>query len=146
MKGHPRVIGYLQRAMNHEFNAAQQYTLQAVQAESWGLLRLAAELREGVLEEIRHAEALIRCMCTLGVAPRVGQPRAPQVGRSHAEMLRFCLATEGDAIRLYKEASEFCEQIGDEKHMEVFARILADEKRHYMKLEDEMKTFTFKSA
>jgi bacterioferritin len=146
MKGHPRVIGFLQRAVNHEFNAAQQYTLQAVQAEAWGMNRLAAELREGVLEEIRHAEAFIRRMYALGVTPRAGQPRAPQVGRTHAEMLRFGLATEADAIRLYEEACVFCERIGDGEHREVFARILADEMRHYRELERQMKALGLKSA
>lgn len=146
MKGHPRVIGFLQRAVNHEFNAAQQYTLQAVQAEAWGMSRLAAELRESVLEEIRHAEVFIRRMYALGVTPRAGQPRAPQIGRTHVEVLRFGLATEADAIRLYEEARAFCERIGDEEHREVFARILADEMRHYQELDRQLKALGLKSA
>lgn len=146
MRSHPRVIGFLQRAVNHEFNAVQQYTLQAVQAETWGMNRLAAELREGVLEEIRHAEALIRRMYALGVTPRAGHSRVPQIGHTHAELLRFSLATEAEAIRLYKEAHVFCEQIDDRESREVFARILADEMRHYRELEHQVKELGLKSA
>lgn len=134
MKSHPRVIGFLQRAMNHEFNAAQQYTLQAVQAELWGMSQVAAELRQGALEEIRHAEELIRRMYAIGVTPRPWQARAPQIGRTPAEMQRFGLATEAEAIRLYEEARVFCERISDRENGEVFARILADEMRHYREL------------
>lgn len=138
MKGHPRVIGYLQRAVNHEFNAAQQYTLQAVQAEVWGMKPLTDKLREGVREELRHAEEFLRRMYALGVTPHAGQPRAPQVGRSHAELLRFGLATEAEAIRLYREACQFCERIADVDNREIFARILQDEVHHHQELERQL--------
>lgn len=135
MKGHPRVIGYLQRAVSHEFGAAQQFTMQAVQSEGWGLDALAAELRQGAREELGHAEMFLRQLRALGVTPHPGQPRAPQVGRSHAELLRFGLATEAEAIRLYREASLFCGHIGDADNRAVFARILEDEEHHYQELE-----------
>jgi len=138
VKGHPRVIGYLQRAVNHEFNAARQYTLQAVQAEVWGMTPLAGELRQGVQEEIRHAEVFIRRMLLLGVTPHDGQGRALPVGRSHAELLRFGLATEADAIRFYEEARLFCKRIGDAEQHEAFVRILADEVRHYQELKRQL--------
>lgn len=146
MRAHPRVIGFLQRAVNHEFNAVQQYTLQAVRAETLGLNRLATELRAGCLEEIQHAEVLIGRLYMLGATPRAGQPRAPQVGRTHVEMLRFGLATEGDAIRLYEEACTFCKRIGDEEHRALFARILADEMRHYKELERAINALEFENA
>ena len=135
MIGHPRIISYLQRAVNHEFNAAQQYTLQAGSAEIWGLQDLAGKLRRDAREELEHAEAFITQMMRLGVAPRAGQPRAPQVGDTHAELLRFGLATELDAIRLYSEACRFCEQIGDADCHALFFRILRDEEDHARGLE-----------
>ena len=131
MMGHPRVIGYLQRAVNHEFSAAQQYTLQAVQAEQLGLKPFASELRVGVSEELRHAEEFISRMYRLGTTPRAGQMCEAQVGRTYAEMLEYGLATEAAAIRLYEEASRFCQQIGDTGNSELFLRILDDEVSHY---------------
>ncbi len=135
MSGHPRIIGYLQRAVNHEFSAAQQFTLQAVLAESWRLPELAAELRDGAREELQHAEVFIGQMLRLGVTPRAGQPRAPQSGRSHVELLRYGLATEAEAVRLYEEATRFCERIGDAANHAAFARILDDERQHQQHLE-----------
>ena len=130
MTGHPRIIAYLQRAVSHEFTAAQQYTLQAGSAENWGMGDLATKLRRDAGEELEHAEAFIKQMLRLGAEPRSSQPRTPRVGRSHVELLRFGLATEQDAIRLYDEAARFCEQIGDSDNYLLFTRILKDEEDH----------------
>jgi bacterioferritin len=99
---------------------------------------LAEELRQGVQEEIRHAEVFIQRMYALGVTPHAGQPRAPQIGRSHSELLRFGLATEADAIRLYTEAAQFCQRMGDVENYGVFSRILDDEIHHHQDLERQL--------
>lgn len=139
MKAHPRVIAYLQRAASHEFSAVQQLTLQAVQAEMLGLVPLASELRQGVQEEIQHAEQFVGQMLRLGVMPCPSQLRALPVGRTHAELLRFGLATEAEAIRLYREASQFCERITDQDNCALFTRILADEVQHHSHIEGAIK-------
>lgn len=135
MSGHPRVIGYLQRAVSHEFGAAQQFTLQAVLAESWNLPTLATELRTGAREELEHAEAFIGHLVRLGITPGVSQPRLPPVGHSHAELLQYGLVTEMAAMRLYEEAAQFCSRTGDSVHYALFTRILGDEKQHLQELE-----------
>lgn len=135
MSGHPRVIGYLQRALDHEFGAAQQFTLQAGQAEVLGLPALAAELRTAASEELAHAGAFIARLYALGATPRAGNAGAPGIGRTQRELLRHGLATEASAIRLYSEAARYCQQIGDRDNGEVFARILGDEEQHYRELE-----------
>ena len=146
MMGHPRVIGYLQRSVSHEFNAAQQYTLQAVHAESWGMKDLARRLRGDAREELEHAEAFIGQLLRLGVTPYTAQPRAPRVGRTHVELVRFGMETEEEAMRLYDEAARFCEQIGDAANAAVFSRILADEVNHFQQLEREWQALTAKRA
>lgn len=140
MPAHPRVISYLQRALDHEFGATQQYAMQAALARVLGLEAMAAELREGVDEELRHAELLLRAIYALGVAPRAVQARAPLIGRSQAEMVRFGIETERNAIRLYREACGFCDSIGDTRHADLFAAILEDEIRHCRQLEQQAGT------
>lgn len=138
MNGHPRIIAYLQRAVNHEFTAAQQYTLQAVQAEALGLQQIADELRQGVREELGHAEDFLRRLIAIDVMPRAGQLNQPQVGRTYSELLRYGLRTEADAIRLYTEARQYCKQVGDSENHAVFDRILADEVKHHQYLERQL--------
>lgn len=135
MSGHPRVIGYLQRALDHEFGAAQQFTLQAGQADILGLPGLAAELRTAASEELAHAGSFVACLYALGATPRAGNAGTPGVGRTHRELLLLGIATEASAIRLYTEASRFCQQISDRDNGEVFARILEDEVQHRRDLE-----------
>jgi len=135
MSGHPRVIGYLQRALDHEFGAAQQFTLQAGQADVLGLPALAAELRTAANEELAHAGAFIARLYTLGGTPRAGNAGAAGIGRTQRELLQHGMATEASAIRLYTEAARFCRQIGDHDNVDVFARILSDEEQHYQELQ-----------
>jgi len=135
MSGHPRVIGYLQRALDHEFGAAQQFTLQAGQADVLGLPALATELRTAASEELAHAGIFIARLYALGATPRAGNAGAPGIGRTQRELLLHGVATEMSAIRLYTEAARFCRQIGDHDNGEVFARILEDEVQHRRDLE-----------
>lgn len=135
MPAHPRLIGYLQRAVNHEFSALQQFVCQAVQAEGLGLGALAAELRAGAIEELQHAELFLRRLLALGAQPRPGSPALRPVGRSHAELLEFGMDTEADAVRLYAEAAQFCVRAGDEANRELFNRIRGDEERHFQILQ-----------
>jgi len=129
-----RVIGYLQRAVNHEFSAAQQYTLQATQAARWGMGELAEKLRGDAREELEHAEAFLGYMLERGVTLRVGNTRIPQIGNNRAEILKFGMATEAAAVRLYGEASAFCRQVGDDRGAALFNRILQDEEKHFDEL------------
>lgn len=138
MSGHPRVLGYLQRAVNHEFSAVQQFTLQAVLADSWRMPELADELRAAAREELMHAEAFMQQLTEMGATPGVGQLRAPPVGRSRMELLRHGLDTEINAVRLYREAERFCEGIGDTTRSALFARILSDELRHQADLDRQL--------
>jgi bacterioferritin len=138
MPGHPRLIGLLQRALDHEFGAAQQFTLQAEQADALGLRELAAGLRASAREELGHAGAFAARLLTLGAAPRAGLTRALPIGRTREELLRYGLATEAAAVRLYEEARRFCERIGEAGHGALFGRILEEEVRHYRELEEQI--------
>jgi bacterioferritin len=138
MIGLPRILGYLQRAVNHELGAARQYTLQAACAENLGLRALAQKLRRDTRQELEHAEAFSARMLRLGAAPRAGLSSVPRLGRTALEILQDGLATELLAVRLYGEASRYCSSIGDGDNHALFARILADEVRHYRELERQL--------
>lgn len=135
MSGHPRIVAYLQRAVSHEFSAAQQFMLQAVQAECLGLGSFADELRAGALDELRHAEAFSRRLHEIGAGSLSVKTVVLPVGRTLVDLLRFGLATEADAMRLYAEALRFCEGRADAGNAELFARIHGDEVQHYQELE-----------
>ena len=59
MKGDPRVIDYLNRALRSELTAVSQYWVHFRLAEDWGFSKLAKKERQESIEEMRHADRLI---------------------------------------------------------------------------------------
>lgn len=141
MSAHPRIIGYLQRAVNHELLAVQQCVLQAATASSLGLMALAGRLRSDAHDELGHAEAFASRLLHCGAGVHASQSRAPRVGRTRLEILHFGLATEADAVRLYSEAGAFCARIGDDANHALFNRICADERHHQQEIERALKAY-----
>ena len=131
MSTHPRIIGYLQRALSHELVAVQQCILQAATAANLGLATLAEQLRSGARDEMSHAELFAAQCLRYGAGVHASQSHAPCVGRNQLEILRFGLATEAEAVRLYSEAGVFCARSGDHDTQALFDRICNDERQHY---------------
>ena len=70
---HPRVLGYLGRALSLELSAVQQYMTQGSLAELWGDPEAAERFRRETVEEMQHAERIIQRMLALGVVPAASQ-------------------------------------------------------------------------
>ena len=127
---HPRVLGYLGRALSLELTAVQQYLTQATLTEAWGDGDSAQRFRQEMLEEMGHAETLVRHMLSLEVAPAASQLRPAAHGPDLASLLRHDLALEDDLVNLYAEASRFCLLHGDTGNEQLFQRLLYDEQHH----------------
>jgi bacterioferritin len=127
---HPRVLGYLGRALSLELTAVQQYMTQATLAEAWGDAQAAQRFREETREEMHHAETLVQRMLTLGVAPAASQLRPAGHGPDLASLLRHDLALEDDLVNLYAEAARFCALNGDTGNQQVFEQLRHDEQQH----------------
>ncbi|MFM7453461.1 MAG: ferritin-like domain-containing protein [Cyanobium sp.] len=127
---HPRVLGYLGRALSLELTAVQQYLTQATLTEAWGDGDAARRFRQEMLEEMGHAETLVRHMLSLEVAPAASQLRPAAHGPDLACLLRHDLALEDDLVNLYAEASRFCLLHGDTGNQQLFQRLLDDEQHH----------------
>jgi bacterioferritin len=127
---HPRVLGYLGRALSLELTAVQQYMTQASLAEAWGLTEAAHRFRQETGEEMRHAETLVRRMVSLGVAPAASQLRPAGHGPDLAGLLRQDLALEDDLVNLYAEAARFCLHSGDTGNQQLFQQLFDDEQHH----------------
>jgi bacterioferritin len=127
---HPRVLGYLGRALSLELSAVQQYMTQASLVELWGDAAAGARFREETVEEMRHAEQLVQRMLALGVAPAASQLKPVGHARDLAGLLRLDAALEEELINHYAEAVRFCLLIGDSEN-EAFFRTLWTEEQHH---------------
>jgi bacterioferritin len=126
------MLGYLQRALRHEFAAAQQFTLQAVVARAAGDSALGLACEESAVEELRHAQRFAAALAQAGAALSAGSIASLPIGGTVAELLRHAQATEAAAVRLYREAARSCQ--GVEPLRQLFDSIGAEEAIHYEEL------------
>jgi bacterioferritin len=127
---HPRVLGYLGRALSLEFSAVQQYMTQASLVEAWGDPDAAGRFRRDTVEELQHAEKLVQRMLVLGVAPAASQLRPVSHGPDLITLLRLNAVLEQDLIAHYDEAMRFCRLIGDGDNHALFEGLWQDEVHH----------------
>lgn len=125
-----RTLGYLGRALSLEYSAVQQYMAQAAVAESWGLLDAARRFREETVEEMRHAERLVKRLLGVGAVPNASCLRPVMMADSLAGLLRLDQQMEAEILAHYEEAAGFCEATGDLESAEFFHGLLRDEVAH----------------
>jgi bacterioferritin len=127
---HPRVLGYLGRALSLELSAVQQYMTQASLLELWGDSPADGRFRQDTVEELQHAERLVQRMLALGVAPAASQLRPVQHAADLVGLLALSSALENDLIQLYGDAVRFCVLIGDAENANFFRALWNEEQLH----------------
>lgn len=132
---HPRVLGYLGRALSLELSAVQQYMTQASLLELWGDTAAADRFRRETVEEMQHAERIVQRMLALGVAPSASQLRPVAHAADLAGLLRLNAVLEEDLIQHYAEAVRFCLLIGDDVNESFFRALWSDEQHHSEELQ-----------
>jgi len=135
MKGDPKVIEYLNKALLNELTAINQYWLHYRMLDNWGVKKLAAFERHESIDEMKHADQLADRILFLGGLPNFQSLGRLRVGENVEEILKADLALEHDAIPLLKEAIAHCEAVRDFVSRDLFAKILESEEHHVDELE-----------
>jgi bacterioferritin len=138
MKGDPKVIDYLNRALRSELTAVSQYWLHYRLQEDWGLGHMARKSREESIEEMHHADRCIARIIFLEGHPNLQKLDPLRIGQTPRESMECDLAAEYDARTLYKEAREYCREAGDYVTMQLFEGLLKDEEGHIDFLETQI--------
>lgn len=138
MKGDPKVIEYLNKALRHELTAVSQYWLHYRLQDDWGLGSMAKKSREESIEEMEHADKLIERILFLGGHPNLQKLDPLRIGQTPKETLECDLAAEIDARALYKEARDACNTAGDYVTMKLFEELMGDEEGHIDFLETQL--------
>ena len=138
MKGDEKVIEYLNKGLRSELTAISQYWLHYRLQKDWGVGKLAAKSREESIEEMVHADKFIDRIIFLEGHPNLQVLDPLRIGETVKETLECDLAAELDALKLYREARDHCEKVGDYTSKNIFEERIRDEEGHTDYLETQL--------
>ena len=130
MKGDPKTIEFLNKALYNELTAINQYFLHAKMLKNWGLKELADHEHHESIAAMRHADTLAERILFLDGLPNFQALGKLRIGETPRELLECDLALEHEALPLLRDAIGHCEKIGDCVSRKLFADILDSEEEH----------------
>jgi bacterioferritin len=129
VKGSPKVIEQLNKALREELTAINQYFLHAEMCENWGYERLSEYIKRQSIGEMKHAEALMERILFLDGSPSM-KPLELTVGKNVQEMLQSDLDLEVGAVKDYNDAIQIAVAEKDNGSRDLFVQLLKDEEEH----------------
>jgi bacterioferritin len=129
MQGDATVITHLNAVLKNEMTAINQYFLHARMLEHWGVAKLGAYEYDESIDEMKHADMLIKRILFLGGVPRLELDKL-LIGQTVPEVLECDLRLEQQAIPQLREAIPYCERVRDFVTRDLFSEILVSEEEH----------------
>ena len=124
MKGDPKVVEYLNKALRHELTAVNQYWLHYRLLDNWGYKDLAKQWRKESIEEMEHADKLVERIIFLDGFPNMQVLDPLHIGQNVKEVLDCDLAAEMSARALYQEAATYCHSVKDYVTRDLFEKLM----------------------
>ena len=109
MKGDPKVIALLNKALSNELIAINQYFLHAKMYKDWGMTNLAEYEYHESIDEMKHADMLVDRILFLEGLPNLQDLGTLRIGEDTKEMLECDLALEHDAVPDLRQGIQYCE-------------------------------------
>ncbi|HCQ71293.1 MAG TPA: bacterioferritin [Rhodospirillaceae bacterium] len=138
MKGDKQIIEHLNIALKKELTAINQYFLHSRILEDWGITKLAKHEYQESIEEMQHADLLIKRILFLGGLPNLQDLEKLLIGEDVKEILECDLKLEIGGVEHYREAIAYCEQVNDYVTRDLFIQILKEEEGHEDYLETQL--------
>jgi bacterioferritin len=139
LSGDAEVIRLLNVALKNELTAINQYFLHSRMLADWGVSILAHKEYEESVDEMKHADRLIKRVLFLGGLPNLQDLGKLKIGENVREILDCDLALEMDALGTLKAGIAHSESIGDYVSRELFKAILESEEEHIDFLQIQMR-------
>jgi bacterioferritin len=138
MKGNDQVIDLLNEVLTGELTAINQYFVHARMCENWGYERLWKKIRAESIDEMKHADELIKRILYLEGLPNLQRLGKVLVGQTVPEQLKLDLGMEKEAVERFNRGIELCVRLGDNGSRELLEDMLVSEEEHVDWLEAQL--------
>ena len=139
IEGDPVTISFLNKVLKNELTAINQYFLHSRMLADWGLSHLAHKEYEESIDEMKHADKLIKRVLFLGGLPNLQDLGKLLIGENVREVLTCDLSLEMMGLPDLKLAITHCEMVKDYISRELFTDILESEEEHIDFLQTQMR-------
>ncbi|MSR11256.1 MAG: bacterioferritin [Gammaproteobacteria bacterium] len=138
MKADAKIIKHLNKALGNELIAINQYFLHSRMYQDWGLAKLAQKEYADSIDEMKHADELIKRILFLEGLPNLQNLGKLLIGENTREMLDCDLKLEMLACPDLKQGMAYCESVGDYVSRDLLGHILESEEEHIDWLETQI--------
>ena len=130
MKGNKKVITALNNVLTGELTAINQYFLHARILQDWGMYQLGKLEYDASIDEMKHADELIKRILFLEGLPNVQKLEQSKIGQNVEEIIASDLKIEYTAIKILKAGIKTAEQESDYASRDLLLMILKSEEEH----------------
>jgi bacterioferritin len=138
MKGNAEVIKALNAVLTNELTAINQYFLHARMIENWGMAHLGKVIYKESIEEMEHADKLIKRIFFLEGLPNLQDLHKLKIGENITECLECDYQLEIGARQSDIDAITLCESVKDYASRDIIQEILNDTEHHIDFLETQL--------
>lgn len=138
MQGSQAIIDALNSVLTKELTAINQYFLHARMLQNWGLEKLGRLEYKASIDEMKHADELIKRILFLEGLPNLQKLDRIRIGQTVQEVMEADLSVENEAVPHLKTCIKLAEAESDYVTRNLFLHILESEEEHVDWLETQL--------